>query len=271
LTSNASKGWALESRLPIFRLRVDSQASPAFSKHLQIRHHAIQTFRHGFTGGTIACAVRRCNYGMLAEIISTTNSSCYTKTASHTPFPVTQENKVCYVRAHGNGKGDSQTLSSAAKACNNGGTVALLDPLYTIAKSLDLTFLNAIEFDIQAIVSRDTAYWMANSFKYAFQSGSSFWQWGGNDVNWYAEVKPLMVQPSVVRPFCEEQHYSTTATICHDWHASYDYERYSNDKPRNWFNFINDSSDILISNLTLTAQTNNSNPVKNSGAYSSSK
>ena len=27
---------------------------------------------------------------------------------------------------------------------------------------------------------------MPNSFKFAFQSGSSFWQWGGNDdVNWY--------------------------------------------------------------------------------------
>jgi len=109
------------------------------------------------------------------------------KTPAGPHFQSPTRTKVCYVRAFGGGKDDSQTLFSAAKACNNGGTVALLDPLYTIAKPLDLTFLNAVDFDIQGTITftTDTAYWMDKSFKYAFQNGCSYWQWGGNDVNWF--------------------------------------------------------------------------------------
>ena len=49
-------------------------------------------------------------------------------------------------------------------------------------------------------------------------------------------------------------------------HASMSNLRMMN--PPNWFNFISDSSDIIISNLTLTAASRNKNPVKNSGDFS---
>ena len=111
--------------------------------------------------------------------------------APHRPaiphFQSPKRTKVCYVSAFGNGKDDSPSIFSAAKACNNGGTVVLAEPLYIIGKPLDLTFLNAIDFDFQGTVrfTDDTDFWMKNSFKYAFQDGSAFWQWGGNDVNFY--------------------------------------------------------------------------------------
>lgn len=35
--------------------------------------------------------------------------------------------------------------------------------------------------------------------------------------------------------------------------------------PPNWFNFISESSDIIISDMFLSATSNNTNPVKNSG------
>lgn len=110
-----------------------------------------------------------------------------TPTTPHAVSPPRIEGKVCYVHAIGDGSDDSQSLLSAAKECNNGGTVALLDPLYIISKPLDLTFLNAIDFDIRGTIrfSNDTTYWTENSFKYAFQDVYGFWQWGGKDVNWY--------------------------------------------------------------------------------------
>ena len=102
-------------------------------------------------------------------------------------FNSPKRTKVCYVTARGSGLDDSAALLSAAKSCNNGGTVALTDSLYTIGKPLDLTFLKAIDFDIQGTIkfTTNTTYWMQNSFKYPFQDGSALWQWGGSDVNWY--------------------------------------------------------------------------------------
>jgi galacturan 1,4-alpha-galacturonidase len=193
--------------------------------------------------------------------------------APHAPaiahFKSPQRTKVCYVRAKGNGQDDSQTLFSAAKACNNGGVVALIDPLYTIAKPLDLTFLNAVDFDIQGTITftTDTTYWMANSFKYAFQSGSCFWQWGGYDVNWYGGgtidgagqtwYDLFAKNSTIARPLLFVQLGMQ--------HASMSNIHMKN--PPNWFNFISNSSDIIVSNMTLTAYTTNSNPVKNSGSY----
>lgn len=110
----------------------------------------------------------------------------YSLPSPHYKSPA-RSSQVCYVRARGNGQDDSQTLFSALKACNKGGTVYLLDPQYTIAKALDLTFLTAVDVIIAGTVgfTTDMAYWTGNSFKYAFQSSSLFWQWGGFDVNVY--------------------------------------------------------------------------------------
>ncbi|KAG4414921.1 hypothetical protein IFR04_011944 [Cadophora malorum] len=191
------------------------------------------------------------------------------KTPAGPHFQSPTRTKVCYVRAFGGGKDDSQTLFSAAKACNNGGTVALLDPLYTIAKPLDLTFLNAVDFDIQGTITftTDTAYWMDKSFKYAFQNGCSYWQWGGNDVNWFGGGTidgagqvwyDLFAKNSTIqRPLL-------FATIGMH-HASMSHINIKN--PPNWFDFISESSDIIISDMFLSATSNNTNPVKNSDGW----
>jgi galacturan 1,4-alpha-galacturonidase len=98
--------------------------------------------------------------------------------------------KTCYVHAFGNGQDDSHTIFLAAKACNNGGTVALLDPEYTIGQALDLTFLQSVDFIIQGKINftPNINYWVQASFKYAYQGASLFWQFGGVDVNIYGGI-----------------------------------------------------------------------------------
>jgi galacturan 1,4-alpha-galacturonidase len=184
-------------------------------------------------------------------------------------FQSPERTKVCYVRAFGDGKDDSQTLFSAAKACNNGGTVALLDPIYIIAQAVDLTFLSSVDFDIQGVITftNDTAYWMEKSFKYTFQGGSSFWQFGGNDVNFYGGgtldgggqvwYDLFAKNSTIARP--------VLFAMVGMHHASMSNINMIN--PPNWFNWISDSSDLIISDVALTAQSSNQNPVKNSGLY----
>ena len=95
--------------------------------------------------------------------------------------------QVCYVRALGGDRDDATTLFSALKACNNGGTVYMPDPLYNIKTALDLTFLSEVDVIISGTVLFGTnfTYWTGASFQYQFQNTSLLWQWGGFDVNMY--------------------------------------------------------------------------------------
>lgn len=61
------------------------------------------------------------------------------------PLPETaKRNKVCNVKAHGNGQDDSEYILAALRACNNGGKV-VFDKDYTIGTALDIQWLKHID------------------------------------------------------------------------------------------------------------------------------
>ena len=185
----------------------------------------------------------------------------------HSPSP--PRKKTCYVHAHGGGRDDSQTIFSAAKACNYGGTVALLDAQYIIAQPLDLTFLNAVDIVIAGEVSfsPDIPFWtgVGNTFDYSFQGASLFWQIGGTDVNIYGggiingngQVwwNAMVTNSTLARPIL-------VGIVGLQGGSISDLKLIN---PPNWFHFVANSSDLIFSNLNLTAQSNNTNPAKNSG------
>lgn len=102
--------------------------------------------------------------------------------------PPRDANKTCFVPPSSNGSDASPAILSAFQACNNGGTV-VLDADYTVASKLDLTFLDAVDVAISGTVSfaDDIDYWTAagNDFAIAYQNSSTFWKFGGSDVNIY--------------------------------------------------------------------------------------
>lgn len=113
---------------------------------------------------------------------------CHPKSPSH-PFPSSpprHSQRVCTVPA---GTADAgPDILAAAHKCNYGGTVYFpAGQTYTIATSLDLTFLVNIDFAILGNIQfkDDLTYWQANAFQYKFQSVSLFWRFGGRDVNIY--------------------------------------------------------------------------------------
>jgi len=175
--------------------------------------------------------------------------------------------KTCYVHAFGNGKDDSQTIYSAAKACNNGGTVALLDPEYIVGQALDLTFLQSVDFVIQGEISftQDINYWVQASFKYTYQGASLFWQFGGVDVNIYGggvingngQVwwDRMVTNSTLQRPILVGIIGLQGGT----------FSDLSLSNTPNWFHFVANSSDLIFDKMTMTVLSNSSNPVKNSG------
>lgn len=104
------------------------------------------------------------------------------------PYHSQRTNLTCYVQSHGNGTDDSSYILSAVNTCNNGGHVVFTQGTkYTIGTALNLTFLEHIDIDIQGYIqfTNDTVYWQANSFKLIFQNVTTFWNFGGEDVNIY--------------------------------------------------------------------------------------
>lgn len=102
------------------------------------------------------------------------------------PFPHSPHrdpHKICKVKGKAH-KDSSKDILRAMHKCNNGGTVVLEGKLL-VAKPLDLTFLKHIDVAITGTIkfTDDWEYWVANSFKYPFQDSSTFWRWGGEDVN----------------------------------------------------------------------------------------
>jgi galacturan 1,4-alpha-galacturonidase len=83
---------------------------------------------------------------------------------------------------------DAPAILRAAKLCNYGGVVVFpKGKKYTIGTALDLTFLKHVDFDIQGFItfSDDVNYWNKNGFYLTFQNASTYWQFGGEDVNIY--------------------------------------------------------------------------------------
>ena len=126
----------------------------SFSKHV---------FSTIFALPTLVAATVSCPPGLVSRPVVI--PSPYNVAKPHFQSP--PRTKVCYLKALGGGQDDSQGIFSALKACNNGGTVVLLDPQYAIAKPLDLTFLESVDFVIQGELSftPDIDFWLVNTFQ----------------------------------------------------------------------------------------------------------
>lgn len=94
--------------------------------------------------------------------------------------------RVCYVKAAGDGADDAPAIQQAFNECNYGGAV-VLEGNYTIASPLDLRSLETVDVALSGTVSfsDDIDYWTANAFQLGYRNSSAFWLWGGSDVNFY--------------------------------------------------------------------------------------
>lgn len=95
--------------------------------------------------------------------------------------------KSCFVKPSCTpGNDDSAKILAAFEECNNGGTV-VLDKEYTICNPLDLRFLKNIDVALTGTVKfcEDIENFQALNFHFPFQSQTTWWLWGGEDINLY--------------------------------------------------------------------------------------
>ncbi|KAH8661997.1 polygalacturonase [Xylariales sp. PMI_506] len=179
----------------------------------------------------------------------------------HPPSP--PRKKVCFVKPGSVGSDAAPQILSAFHDCNNGGTV-VLDANYTIASPLDLTFLNSVDIAISGRITflDDIEFWIAHTFQYAFQAVSSFLKIGGKDVNifgggvgvvdglgetWWLEAK---TNTTLQRPILWVLEGIEGGTV----------SQLNFINPPNWFNFVANSSDLIISDMSLQVIANMSGP-----------
>lgn len=208
----------------------------------------------------------------------------------HLPQPGHRSRKICTVPE--NMKDAGPAILHAAHKCNNGGTVYFpAKSSYTIATALDLTFLRDIDFAILGTIyfSDDIGIWPKQTFHYPFQSASMFWRFGGSNVRIYGLGEgvidgmffssfffslssflfykihltivglgqtywtAMVTDSSVERPILfgtDGLHNSSISGI-------------NMRNPPNWFNFISNSTNVIISDMNLTVTSlNASAPAK---------
>jgi galacturan 1,4-alpha-galacturonidase len=194
--------------------------------------------------------------------------------------------KTCHVKSHGNGRDDSKYILQAFRKCSPGGHVVFdKDKVYTIGKAMDIRFLKRVDVGMyvtvrgsiaciymylvvirgKIVMTNDIDYWLANSFKYAFQDTSSFIQIGGTDVNIYgggeidgngqAWWDARMDNKTIQRPIL---------VTYMDFHGGSVSNINLRNSP-NWFQLVYNSSDIVFDSMYLNASSTNSNPTANSG------
>ncbi|KAL2802361.1 putative exopolygalacturonase A [Aspergillus granulosus] len=169
------------------------------------------------------------------------------------PNPHTPHQKICKVKLLLKDAGPG--ILAAARKCNHGRTVYLPPGDFIIATTLGLTFLNNIDFAIYGNVSfkHDIDLWPTQAFEYEFQASSMFWRFGGKNVNIYGGGKGVIdgrgqywwsamaTDKTVMRPClfgADGLHHATVSGL-----TVLD--------PPGWFNLIANSSDILISDMTM--------------------
>jgi len=181
----------------------------------------------------------------------------------------------CFVESgKDNTSDDARAIYRAFERCNNGGTI-ILNEVYHIGSPLDLTFLEHVDVVLTGELhfdDSDVYYWAENSFKYQYQNLSSFLRVGGSDVNIYGDLskegslihghgqaywEETLTNKSLKRPMLFAFDGMEGATM-------------SNIRMRNpphWFNIIANSSDILISNMDLEAESLNNVQIANSDGW----
>ncbi|KAI8253328.1 Exopolygalacturonase X-1 [Colletotrichum sp. SAR 10_77] len=188
--------------------------------------------------------------------------------------PPREKGRYCYVKPGcGEKRDDAPKILDAFKKCNDGGTV-VFDKSYLIGSPLDLTFLKHIDVVITGSIefNDDPYYWADNSFKFAFQNQSVFWKLGGEDINIYGDLSndlsvidgrgqaywvAIQTNSSLLRPMLFSFEGVKGATMSH--------LRMRN--PPNWFNLIANSTDVLISNMDLRAESTNGTKIANSDGW----
>lgn len=192
------------------------------------------------------------------------------------PSPPRDQDRYCYVEPGTNGtsRDDAPAIFRAFQDCNGGGTI-VLDQTYLVGSPLDLTFLEHVDVVITGEIAFDDSdvyYWAANSFKYAFQNMSSFWKFGGEDINIYGDLsnnrsmingrgqafwEELSRNSTLLRPqlFVLEGGKGVTMSNLRMRNAP------------NWFNMIANSTDVIISNMDLVAKSTGGVKIANSDGW----
>lgn len=138
--------------------------------------------------------------------------------------PPRDEDRNCFVEPNcDDGEDDAPCILEAFHECNDGGTV-VLDQVYQIGSPLDLWFLQHIDVVITGEIhfdDRDVYYWAENSFKFDFQNQSTFWKWGGEDVNIYGDLgNDQSVIDGHGQPYWEEIQTNKSVSQKRFWNAS---------------------------------------------------
>ncbi|KAI9697165.1 MAG: Exopolygalacturonase X-1 [Bogoriella megaspora] len=179
--------------------------------------------------------------------------------------------KTCIVQSHDDGAtDDSQYFLDALNECNNGGHVLMpSNTTYIIGTALNLTFLNSVDIELQGYLqfTNDTDYWQANSFRQIFQNVTTFWQLGGNDVNFYGGGT-IDGNGQVWYDLYASNIYTLRPVLLGtiDLHNSSITNldlRYS---PQ-YYNFVANSSSVLFSGLSISGFSKSSNVAKNTDGW----
>ncbi|RSL76766.1 Exopolygalacturonase X-2 [Fusarium euwallaceae] len=182
-------------------------------------------------------------------------------------FPTSSpRRKTCFVKPGKKGGDDSSKILRAFKKCNNGGTV-VLDQEYTICTQLDLRFLKHVDIALTGTVKfcDDVERWLPRTFQFPFQDGSSWWLFGGEDINLYgagtgtidgngqAWYDAHAADSKVKRPLL---------FVTDGWKGGSITGLKLRQSP-NWHNLIANSSDILISDIDIFSRSTSNNFAKN--------
>ncbi|KAK2760251.1 hypothetical protein FQN54_002319 [Arachnomyces sp. PD_36] len=198
----------------------------------------------------------------------------YNTGRSQPDSPPRDKDRYCFVQPSSDGEDDAPVIFKAFQECNDGGTV-VLDQVYQIGSPLDITFLRHVDVVITGEIhfdDRDVYYWAENSFKFDFQNQSTFWKWGGEDINIYGD---LSNDESVIdghgQAYWEE--IQTNKTLLRPMLFAFDgmhqavMSNLRMRNPPNWFNLIANSTDILISNMHLNATSLDDVEIANSDGW----
>lgn len=180
-------------------------------------------------------------------------------------------NKTCLVNSHNDlVSDDSKYILEAIEECNNGGHVIFLEKSsYVIGTPLNLTYLSAVDLDIQGSVSftNDTDYWQKNSFRLVFQNATSYFLLGGKDVNVYGGGtihgngqtwwNAFAAKKSTNRPIL-------FATVGLEGGSISDLSLTASPF---WHNIIANSSDVVYTDMRLYSVSNNQNFEKNTDGW----
>ncbi|KAM0813002.1 putative exopolygalacturonase X [Seiridium cardinale] len=180
------------------------------------------------------------------------NVQAYPYNSGRTAILSAERATECFVVPTGGD--DSEVFLAALQECNNGGKV-VLDSNYTIGSVLDLTFLNSIDIAISGTVTftDDIDYWVNNYWTYDFQNSTSFFKLGGTDVNIYGDGVGVIDGAGQAwwEAFASNASLLRPILFVTDGLESGSITGLNLVNSPNWFNLIANTTDVLISDITI--------------------